>query len=96
MSRQLLSEKLTKPLSTIDLILSVIAFIKTASIILAVTLVEFARAKQKMAEDKQAVAETQMKIMEGTHAIDKETAGIDPDIIIDEFLHPKPGPDDPA
>lgn len=75
-----------KPIDTVSLVLEVVALVKTASLVLVMTLLEFARIREQKAKDGQAVAESELKVERKQNAIDKDVVGVDPRAIIDEQL----------
>lgn len=59
-----------KPTDSIQLIIELVGFFKSAAIVLGMTIIEWARAKQAHAEDKQAVAESELAAEKAKHAIE--------------------------
>lgn len=81
-----------KPTSTIDLTLTAIDLFKSAALVFVMVIIEWARAKQKFAENKAAVADVNLAVAKAQGEIDAEAARKDPVTIVDEFLHGSPSP----
>lgn len=81
-----------KPIDTISLAISLVDFFKSAAIVLGMTIIEWARAKQAHAEDRQAVAESDLKIEKAKNEIDKTNSSLSPGSIIRKFLDKRKGP----
>ena len=75
-----------KPVDTIKLAMSLIDFFKSAAIVLGMTVIEWAKAKQAHAEDQQAVAESELKTVKEQHAIEKAYINHKPHDIVREYL----------
>jgi hypothetical protein len=82
-----------KPIDTVSLVMGLMDFFKGAAIVMGMTIIEWARAKQAHAEDKQAVAESELKSLEAKNEIDQEHRNIQPSRIIRNFIdkRKKPG-----
>ena len=75
-----------KALSAVDLTLSAIGLLKSFALIFGVVFIEWARARQKLAENKTAVAETDLKVTLAATEIQRKADAKDPDAIISDFL----------
>lgn len=75
-----------KAVNTVDLALSAIGLFKSFALVFGVVLIEWARAKQKLAENKTAVAEADLgsKVKQGEIEGAANAKGADK--VIDEFL----------
>lgn len=79
--------EIKKTLNTVDLLMQALGLIKTGAIIFGMMLIEWARAKQKIAENKKSIAETNLDILIKQQQIQKEADAKNPDAIIDDYLH---------
>lgn len=79
-------DELKKPVDTIELAGSAIGLLKNLGMIFAMVLIEWARARQRLAENKQAVAEAQTTAEQKKGEIDAKNSGKSPADIIDDFL----------
>jgi len=79
-------EDAKKAVSTIDLMLSAIGILKSLAIVFGMTLLEFARKKQKLAEAEADVAKVDLKVATAKTEIDKKYADKTPDQVINDFL----------
>jgi len=75
-----------KALSAVDLTLSAIGLLKSFALIFGVVFIQWARARQKLAENKTAVAETDLKVTLAAAEIQRKADAKDPDAIISDFL----------
>jgi len=82
-----------KPLDTVSLVLSLVEFFKGAAIVMGMTIIEWARAKQAHAEDKQAVAESELNSVKAQNEIEKEHRNVQPSRIIRNFIDKRKKPD---
>jgi len=71
--------------------MSLIDFMKSAAIVAAMTIIEWARAKQAHAEDKQAVAESDLAAEKAKSAIAKEYVNRSAHDVVREFLNRSKG-----
>jgi len=75
-----------KPISTVELILGMMGFIKSASIVLSMVLIDWARRRAEKAEDRAALKDTEMEVLKNNVRIDDENREKTPGDIVDEFL----------
>ena len=75
-----------KPVDSVQLIIELMGFFKSAAIVVGMTIIEWAKAKQAHAEDKQAVAESELNSVKVQNEIEKEHHGIPPSRIIRQFI----------
>lgn len=75
-----------KAVSTVDLVLQAIGLLKTGAIIFGMVLIDWARRKQKLAENQAEVAKTDLDVMYIKTQLQKEADAKTPDAIIDDFL----------
>lgn len=78
--------EIKKAVSTVDLAVQAVGLIKSAALIFAMVLIEWARARQKLAENKQAVAETELEVHKEKGKIDEKNSQKSPGDIVDDFL----------
>jgi len=75
-----------KALDAVSLIYSVMGFLKSVAIIFAVTMVDWARRKQKIAEFQRDKAENDLEIEVKLKEVDNESREKSSDEVIDNFL----------
>lgn len=84
-------EKKPKPIDSVQLIVEMVGFFKSAAIVLSVMLIEWARAKQAHAEDKQAVAESDLAMEKAKNEIKDSYLGRDASDIVRDYLDSRKG-----
>ena len=75
-----------KAVSTVDLALSAVGLLKGLALIFGVVLVEWARKKQKLAENQAAVSQSNLSVKVEQDAIQKANNEKTSSEIIDDFL----------
>ena len=75
-----------KAVSTIDLATTALGMLKSFAIVFAVVLIDWARKKQKLAENQAAVANTTLSSKAKQDEIQKEADAKSPDDVINSFL----------
>jgi hypothetical protein len=75
-----------KPLDTIELATATLGLLKSFGIVFAMVLIEWARARQRLAEGKQAVAESELSISTAKGVIDEQNRDKSSHAIVAEYL----------
>lgn len=78
-----------KAVSTIDLATTALGMLKSFAIVFAVVLIDWARKKQKLAENQAAVANTTLSSKAKQDEIQKDADAKSPDDVINSFLDRK-------
>lgn len=75
-----------KPIDSISLVMSLMDFFKGAAIVLGITIIEWAKAKQAHAEDVAETAKSDLATLKAQNEVDKANENKSPDTIIRDFL----------
>ena len=75
-----------KAVSTVDLALSAVSLLKSFALIFGVVLIEWARKKQKLAENQAAVAASSLDVKSHQDSLQKEHDEKGADKVISDFL----------
>jgi hypothetical protein len=75
-----------KPTDTVALVVGLMDFFKSAAIVMAMTIIEWARAKQAHAEDQAEVAKSELTSEKAKHAIEMDAQGKSSDAVVRDFL----------
>lgn len=81
-----MSKPLKKPTDTLALVLVLSDIIKTAALVLASVLVQWAQKKKELAERKQAAAESELKIHKDQSAVEDKYRDQEDTRILHDFL----------